>query len=282
MPSFTSSTRLFRKCRVRREANAGDREIGIERVPSANVARTRCVVDRPARQSDASSAYIDPIRTMQIQQEIRHHLRQRAGAQARRAFQYRCSTPSLRAVAATSRPIQPPPTTSTRALLRSRRAKRHGFVERTQIGDVRCLHQRFRQAPRGAAGRDHQPVILHFTALTDVRTMRCSRSIARRAIRLPCFDIQRVEIIGRNQPHGFDIALRRQAPPSTAAGARTANESRRRSSQGGRRSLPCATSSRPNPPPVHRRSQRSCAALRVRHGGLSLCSSSVSHFSAPS
>ena len=89
--------------------------------PSANVrahaVRRRMIFERDERRVQA---HIDAVRAMQLQAENRTRSGgterpHRRGAPSTTVT----STPSLRAVAATSRPIQPPPTTSTRLALRA-------------------------------------------------------------------------------------------------------------------------------------------------------------------
>jgi hypothetical protein len=83
-------------------------------------------------------------------------------------------------------------------------AKRHRLVERAQIGDVEVFTKRIGQTSRGSAGGNHEPVVLHFAARQ--RTHDALLAIdRRRGIRLPRFDVQRVEVVRLDEAHGVDI-----------------------------------------------------------------------------
>ena len=117
---------------MRRQANPRDCEIRIKRaaVRERGAHALLVIVQRDER---CIEPYIDPIRSMQLQQEIRHAVRQRAAAQARRALNDGCFHAEL---ARCCRHFQSDPAAADHEHTRTfteLRAKRDRVVERAQV-----------------------------------------------------------------------------------------------------------------------------------------------------
>jgi hypothetical protein len=146
---------------------------------------------------------------VQFNEEIGNRRRHRAGAKTRRPFDYgRCNAE----LACSCRHFQADPAAADHKHMLARTqplAQRDRFIERAQVSNVRGLHQRIGQTSRRAACGDHEAIVLHFAA--RARAHDALFAVNRRGgIRLPRFDVQRVEVVRLDEAHGVDIRLARQ------------------------------------------------------------------------
>ncbi|SPV21901.1 Uncharacterised protein [Burkholderia cepacia] len=200
--------RVARERCVQRKADAGHREIGVDRraVGERRAYLRRIVRLCVERRERRAEPYVDAVRAMQVEQEIRHDLRHRAAAQPRRAFDHDRLDAEL---ARGRRDFEADPAAADHEHAPARAqllAECGRFVERAQVMQVRRLHERVRQAARRAAGRDHEAVVFDLAAAFG--THHAARTVDRRgAFRLPRLDVQRVELVGTHDAHGFDVGV---------------------------------------------------------------------------
>ena len=142
------------------------------------------------------------------------------------------SRPCLRAVWATSHPMNPAPTIATRGRLLERGSQRDRVVEVAQDVDALQLAAGARPASRPGPGRQDQPVVRDLVAVGEHHPPPRAVQARRRHAQAPL----RVERV-RREVDALDLVLTGEHAPSTAAAACTAGGAPRPPSPDLRRTL---------------------------------------------
>ena len=174
------------------------------------------------------------------------------------------SRPFIRQVAATSEPMNPAPTTTTRAAAFVALADGEGVLERPEHVDARDVG-RAREQARAAAGGDHQaveadalPVVEHDGAPVEIEL---GGSPAEPHVERPATRTRR-----RDAGRSGRVPTRPRAPAWRAGGGRRGAGARRRRARAARRSRPGGASRPRAGPRAMRRPRRWCARLSPRRG----------------